>query len=191
MLRLKKTILYNEHVLPVCIPESGQELPQDSQCFTAGWGVTENGQLSTTLRVVEVRIQPGKACKRYPYSPFNEKTMICTTARPKKKGTCMGDSGGPMVCLVNKRFVQFGIVSWGQECGDYTVFTSVAHYSSWLKSCMQNQRKASSTGKNTNRQPASTKPQAIHQTNNQQPAMAYVPTWTQPFYMWPYPGFFG
>ncbi|CDW57632.1 newborn larvae specific serine protease SS2 1 [Trichuris trichiura] len=206
LLRLKKIIMYNEHVLPVCIPESEQEPPDDSMCFAAGWGLTgekiikryylmrlillENGMLSTMLRVVEVRIQPEKACKRHRVSPFNPKTMICTTGRPTKKGTCMGDSGGPMVCYVKERFVQFGVVSWGEECGDYTVFTNVAYYSPWLKSTMHKQRISSPVAQKSNRQLATTRLQVTRDPTND-PPMVYAPSWTAPAYAMHFPVFLG
>ncbi|KFD58432.1 hypothetical protein M513_00658 [Trichuris suis] len=190
LLRLKKVITYNEHVLPVCIPESGQEPPSDSMCFAAGWGLTENGMLSTMLRVVEVRIQPEKACKRHRLSPFNPKTMICTAARPTKKGTCMGDSGGPMVCYVKERFVQFGVVSWGEECGDYTVFTNVAYYSPWLKTTMHKQRISSPVAPKTQRQLAAIRSQVTRDPTND-PAMVYAPSWTAPAYTMLFPVFLG
>ncbi|OUC41826.1 trypsin, partial [Trichinella nativa] len=122
--------------LPICTAKADQAVPDDSICFTAGWGKTESAHVSDVLRIVDVTFFPEQTCITNPSSPFDKETMICTAGYPRKSGTCMGDSGGPLVCFVNEKFVQFGIVSWGYKCGDITVFTKLSRFSSWLEESM-------------------------------------------------------
>ncbi|KRZ08339.1 Insulin-degrading enzyme [Trichinella zimbabwensis] len=136
LLFLDDWIIYNKHILPICTAKADQAVPDDSICFTAGWGKTESAHLSDVLRIVDVTFYPEQTCTNNPSSPFDKKTMICTAGYPKKSGTCMGDSGGPLVCFVDEKFVQFGIVSWGYRCGDIAVFTKLSQFSSWLEESM-------------------------------------------------------
>ncbi|KRX99092.1 Insulin-degrading enzyme [Trichinella pseudospiralis] len=136
LLFLDDWIIYNKHILPICTAKADQAVPDDSICFTAGWGKTESAHLSDVLRIVDVSFYPEQTCITNPSSPFDKETMICTAGYPKKSGTCMGDSGGPLVCFVDEKFVQFGIVSWGYRCGDIAVFTKLSQFSSWLEESM-------------------------------------------------------
>ncbi|KRY20061.1 Transmembrane protease serine 9 [Trichinella patagoniensis] len=136
LLFLDDWIIYNKHILPICTAKADQAVPDDSICFTAGWGKTESAHVSDVLRIVDVTFFPEQTCITNPSSPFDKETMICTAGYPRKSGTCMGDSGGPLVCFVNEKFVQFGIVSWGYKCGDITVFTKLSRFSSWLEESM-------------------------------------------------------
>ncbi|KRZ79257.1 Insulin-degrading enzyme [Trichinella papuae] len=136
LLFLDDWIIYNKHILPICTAKADQAVPDDSICFTAGWGKTESAHLSDVLRIVDVTFYPEQTCITNPSSPFDKETMICTAGYPKKSGTCMGDSGGPLVCFVDEKFVQFGIVSWGYRCGDIAVFTKLSQFSSWLEESM-------------------------------------------------------
>jgi secreted trypsin-like serine protease len=56
--------------------------------------------------------------------------------------SCYGDSGGPLVVLAEepKRFVQIGVVSWGDRCGragNPNVFARVASFSDWIEDTME------------------------------------------------------
>lgn len=47
-----------------------------------------------------------------------------------------GDSGGPLMLQVKGRWVQIGVVSFGNKCGEpgYPgVYTRVTHYFNWLQ----------------------------------------------------------
>ena len=49
--------------------------------------------------------------------------------------SCFGDSGGPILRLVDDRWVQVGIVSWGEDCalpGKPGVYSRLSRFSNWL-----------------------------------------------------------
>jgi secreted trypsin-like serine protease len=55
--------------------------------------------------------------------------------------TCQGDSGGPLVAKAGDKWVQIGIVSWGEGCGIpklHGVYTRLGNYIEWIKSTMTN-----------------------------------------------------
>lgn len=48
---------------------------------------------------------------------------------------CQGDSGGPLMMRVDTRWVQLGIVSFGNKCGEpgYPgVYTRLSEYVDWV-----------------------------------------------------------
>jgi secreted trypsin-like serine protease len=55
--------------------------------------------------------------------------------------SCYGDSGGPLMILGRdpKRYIQVGIVSWGDRCGRAgtpNVYTRVASFADWINQSM-------------------------------------------------------
>ena len=75
--------------------------------------------------------------------------MLCAGVPSGERTSCSGDSGGPlMIRQENGKWLQVGIVSWGQEplnadtrCGHkdlYSVYTRVANYFDWIAGHVQN-----------------------------------------------------
>ena len=70
--------------------------------------------------------------------------MVCSGTAGAAKGSCSGDSGGPlMIALPNGSYVQVGIVSWSLSSADnascdldgkFSVYTRVANYAGWIAS---------------------------------------------------------
>ncbi len=61
---------------------------------------------------------------------------ICAGDVAGGKDACQGDSGGPLFLSSDGRFVQVGIVSWGEGCARPklpTIYTRVALYADWIK----------------------------------------------------------
>ena len=44
---------------------------------------------------------------------FDPNSEFCAGYMSGGKGTCMGDSGGPLICVVNNQPILYGITSWG------------------------------------------------------------------------------
>jgi len=59
LLKLNRTLKYNNRVGPVCLPESG--FPPRSNCFVTGWGTTEKNP--QTPSQVRSSTKPGKVKK--------------------------------------------------------------------------------------------------------------------------------
>ena len=67
----------------------------------------------------------------------NEERNICAGGTQiEGRGTCKGDSGGPLQCLnANGKWYQVGITSWGYPCAHANVpdvFTRVSYYRDWI-----------------------------------------------------------
>ena len=63
--------------------------------------------------------------------------MLCAGHAGGGKGTCVGDTGGPLQCMSSDgRWKLTGITSWSDDCArprKPTVFTSIAFLVNWIK----------------------------------------------------------
>jgi len=113
------------------------------QCRVMGWGLKgvndfpSNIALEALVPVVSNQecAAKNRGAGRNPVTPNH----VC--AGRGKTDTCTGDSGGPMVCLCGGRWVQAGVVSWGNGCGSTpAAYTRVANFLPWIGACMKNPR---------------------------------------------------
>ena len=108
--------------------DDGVHLPPESNpnghiLTVAGWGVTEDGLTSETLKEADVNYIPTPACEdAYGEGRITE-DMMCASA--PGKDSCQGDSGGPLMVKYtgdgddpHLRDVLVGVVSWGWGCAD-------------------------------------------------------------------------
>jgi secreted trypsin-like serine protease len=67
---------------------------------------------------------------------INHPSVLCAGRLEIGKGTCHGDSGGPMACEAQGRWYLEGIVSWGlRGCSEKQVFdgySSVRYFRDWV-----------------------------------------------------------
>jgi trypsin len=113
--------------------------PADADLYAAGanstvlgWGVTESGSASDTLRKVDVPVTADDACATSYKDEFDAATMVCAGLAEGGKDSCQGDSGGPLVGVAadgTRKLI--GIVSWGQGCAEpdfYGVYGRVSAF---------------------------------------------------------------
>lgn len=104
----------------------------------AGWGADkEGGEQQQKMLKVDVPFVDDDTCKGA-YSELVVGEELC--AGDMEKGgidSCQGDSGGPMFIKDdNDKFVQVGIVSWGEGCarkGKPGVYTEVSNFAADIK----------------------------------------------------------
>jgi len=134
-----------ERALELPTVEPAPDRRYDRGTFTVlGWGATrEGGSAQRRLRAAPVPLVPDERCADA-YEPafrFDAEEMLC--AGDLRRGgvdACQGDSGGPLVRRGDGgRWVQVGIVSWGQGCGRRRfpgVYTQVSTYADEIEAAV-------------------------------------------------------
>ncbi|MFI7411655.1 S1 family peptidase [Streptomyces sp. NPDC049627] len=100
----------------------------------AGWGDTQEGAGTgtTKLRKATVPFVADRTCKRHYGDRLVSKEELCAGWQRGGIDTCQGDSGGPMFRKDDaNKWIQVGIVSWGDGCartGVPGVYTEVSTF---------------------------------------------------------------
>jgi secreted trypsin-like serine protease len=102
--------------------------------------VSERLNFPKDLYETDIHVMGRDECRSI-YEPQQLKiadTEICAMKPRSVTNSCYGDSGGPLVVKAEdpKRYVQVGVVSWGDRCGragNPNIFARVASFSDWIK----------------------------------------------------------
>ncbi|XP_058819339.1 coagulation factor IX-like [Topomyia yanbarensis] len=127
LLMLATPLEFTEAVQPIAVDIS-TEYP-DGVGTVTGYGTRlEDGKQTSFLMKLSVNILTIGACTNG--HKFWNPSIICTDP-----GTCEGDSGAPLVQWRSNRWVQIGLMSFGEQCTFYgvpTYYTYVSQYVSWI-----------------------------------------------------------
>ncbi|XP_010386203.1 mastin-like [Rhinopithecus roxellana] len=147
LLKLEAPVPLSELVHPVLLPPASLDVPSGKTCWVTGWGDIGRGEplpWPLSLREVRVKVRSNVLCNQIychrfpsnhtePSEQLIKDDMLC--AGDGNHGSCLGDTGGPLVCRWNCTWVQVGVVSWGTFCGHGdvpSVYTRVMSYMSWI-----------------------------------------------------------
>ncbi|KAF5274820.1 hypothetical protein FQR65_LT00403 [Abscondita terminalis] len=143
LLQLKNVAGQDFHIMPICLPESGDQMLGKTG-VVAGWGkIKPSVDLTGTniLRSAEVPILNIKECMTWHnakeiYVELHEE-MLCAGHKDGHKDACLGDSGGPLIVLLRGRWTLAGIISAGFGCGEPNqpgIYHSVVMSVNWVQS---------------------------------------------------------
>ncbi|XP_023700030.1 complement factor D-like [Paramormyrops kingsleyae] len=128
----------NDAVSALEFQRTGEALPQPGDVVTsAGWGSLNNlGLRPDTLQEVDVEVIVSNLCSRGDYYGLKfTSNMIC--AAKKRKDTCDGDSGGPLLY----QNVAVGVTSnGGKKCGTLKkpgLYTIISNFTDWIEKTMR------------------------------------------------------
>lgn len=138
-------------VASACLPTEGPK--HGDACWVAGWGITEDGFVSSELKSVGVNIFSDSYCsEHHAFSNFGFDSDEFCAGLPDSddadnlsddgKDACQGDSGGPLVCDRNGTLSLTGIVSWGFGCaeaGKPGMYGDVFEYNDWIRSVLNDE----------------------------------------------------
>ncbi|KAM8980795.1 transmembrane protease serine 12-like [Sarcophilus harrisii] len=145
LFHLKKAVNYNKYIQPICLPffDFLPNLTRRTRCFISGWGQTRNkGPYSSILQEAEVHYIPRNTCNsEESYDEIVPYTSFCAGEEDGTVDTCLGDSGGPLMCYIpeSKRYFLMGITSFGSNCGKKSfpgVYTGVQFYKMWVNNIL-------------------------------------------------------
>ncbi|XP_029826184.2 chymotrypsinogen A [Ixodes scapularis] len=140
ILRLKKKVIFNDFIQPVCLPEPSldDDLPANTTVYATGWGKTTSdmeGPLSDVLKQLQTETMDHDECQGYLKLKLLD-SMLCT--RHSYGSTCHGDSGGPLVRqTADGAWVLEGVLAGGPPvCGVTSTpmrFTKVSRFVRWIQ----------------------------------------------------------
>ncbi|XP_022826631.1 brachyurin-like [Spodoptera litura] len=135
------SVSFTNVIQPIALP-SGNELSNNFvnwNAIASGFGLTADGaNIGSNQRVssVVLPVITNAQCSSV-YGPWVHNTNICTSGAGGR-GTCSGDSGGPLAVDSNNRRVLIGVTSFGAadgcQIGLPAAFARVTSYVSWLQS---------------------------------------------------------
>ncbi|XP_043956025.1 transmembrane protease serine 9-like isoform X2 [Gambusia affinis] len=170
LLKLNVPVSFTSYISPVCLAASGSIFSSGVNSWVTGWGnIGTDVSLPSpqNLMEVEVPVVGNSQCKSsYGESAITD-NMICAGLLEGGKDSCQGDSGGPMVSKQGNRWIQSGVVSFGNGCAKPNfpgVYTRVSQYEGWINSFINTnqpgfitfQSSVSSTTSNPTTHPPST-----------------------------------
>lgn len=126
-----------EEPLALAAPADADLYAAGANSTVLGWGVTESGSASDTLRKVDVPVTSDADCTTSYPNDYDAATMVCAGLAEGGKDSCQGDSGGPLVGVTadgTRKLI--GIVSWGQGCAEpnfYGVYGRVSAFHDVLR----------------------------------------------------------
>ncbi|XP_026730700.1 uncharacterized protein LOC113495898 [Trichoplusia ni] len=142
-----RSVTFSNVIQPIALP-SGSDLNNsfvDWSALASGYGITRDGVnfvFDQRLSSVTLNIITNNACAAT-FGPFVHPSNICTSGA-EGKGTCSGDSGGPLAVQINGQTTLVGVSSYGAQAGCAAgfpaAFTRVTSFVNWINSNQMKQR---------------------------------------------------
>uniref|UniRef100_A0A8C7XJ80 Zgc:100868 n=1 Tax=Oryzias sinensis TaxID=183150 RepID=A0A8C7XJ80_9TELE len=138
LLKLSSPVTFTAYIAPVCLAASGSSFYSGVECWVTGWGNIAIGEAlpyPQNLQEVKVPVVGNRQCQCNFGQPKISENMICAGLQKGGKDACQLDSGGPLVRKQGGRWIQAGIVSFGEGCAEPNypgVYTRVSQYQTWI-----------------------------------------------------------
>ncbi|XP_028714659.1 kallikrein-1 [Peromyscus leucopus] len=136
LLRLAQPAEITDSVKVLDLPS--EEPTLGSTCLASGWGSTEpiNFEYPDDLQCVYLELLPNEKCAEAHIHVVTD-SMLCAGDMEGGKDTCVGDSGGPLIC----DGVLQGVTSWGPApCGKPKkpgIYTKLIGFVPWINEVME------------------------------------------------------
>jgi len=142
VLELDSSISRQPHIVPICLPDTLNEVYEGKNGIVTGWGRLEyGGNVPTVLHEVAVPIIDKVKCQTMFTKSGHKKivrdSFLCAGYDEGKKDSCEGDSGGPLsVQKGDGQWVLAGTVSHGIKCAYPNlpgVYMRMTYYKPWIE----------------------------------------------------------
>lgn len=142
LLELSTEALFNQYVQPACI--NREEIVTGQSGVAVGWGLTEDDDISATLKVARMPIVSTTTCLEHDRDTFGltlDSSLFCA-GYTNGTTVCNGDSGGGLHVKRGDTWYTVGIISFTAPrevdsllCNknSYAAFTNVATFVPWIR----------------------------------------------------------
>jgi hypothetical protein len=128
---------------------SGQVAGLGRKTWASGWGSTDPWASTSlgpdTIQSIQLQVLAGPtatSCGKWGPTVFNGAHHVCAGISLEWGGPCVGDSGGPLATVFNRRWHLAGVTSFGSSplaagCSHPelpSLFSRVSNYSTWVAS---------------------------------------------------------
>lgn len=143
LVRLAHDVVYTDFIKPICMPSPQMRSNAGEKLVVSGWGKTTDSSRSSIKQKLSIDVNDQQTCT----NKFALINQLITDSQLCAGGvfledSCSGDSGGPLMKLVNQKWFVEGIVSFGQKsCGTEGwpgIYTRVPSYVDWIRSNVKN-----------------------------------------------------
>uniref|UniRef100_T1JFG4 Peptidase S1 domain-containing protein n=1 Tax=Strigamia maritima TaxID=126957 RepID=T1JFG4_STRMM len=134
---------FTDYIKPICLPTDKMKNENTIGEFAtiAGWGSEfYGGAESGVLKQAELPIWDNADCDRV-FTQKIENIFVCAGLADGGKDACQGDSGSPLMIQRDNRWIQYGIVSFGEKCaqaGSPGVYTRLTEFLPWITENISN-----------------------------------------------------
>lgn len=139
LIKLPTPVEFTDAIQPICLAPSTEPDHAGDPLHVSGWGKPSDAatSISPVLREVDVVGITNQECvQSYSILTVTASNICISTAGGK--GSCNGDSGGPLSFVNNGVFNQVGVVSFGSnqgcEVGIPAGFSRVSSFTDWISS---------------------------------------------------------
>ncbi|XP_030649818.1 transmembrane protease serine 9-like [Chanos chanos] len=133
LLRLSSSVNFTDYIRPVCLAAADSTFYNGTDSWITGFNRT-----SQTLQEEQMSVMRNRQCRCiYGANYFNIITEQFICAR--SNGSCVYDTGAPMVSKQGSRWIQSGIFLGTFSCPTFpSVYTRVSQYQTWINSQITN-----------------------------------------------------
>ncbi|XP_041971604.1 phenoloxidase-activating enzyme-like [Aricia agestis] len=143
LVKLSQDVVFSDFIKTVCLPTRDYvpEFTASTNFTVAGWGDDPSKtEFYDVKKEVDVPYVPMSKCRNTITTDLID-NQICAGGE-EGKDTCKGDSGGPLLHLINQTtYIAVGVVSFGpKSCGTRgqpAVYTHVYKYLDWIAKTME------------------------------------------------------
>ncbi|KAM6224886.1 enteropeptidase [Rhynchocyon petersi] len=137
MMHLEFKVNYTDYIQPICLPKENQVFPAGRNCSIAGWGsIINEGPTPDILQEVTVPLVSNDRCQQQLPQYNITENMLCAGYDEGGIDSCKGDSGGPLICQENNRWILAGVTSFGDQCAQPNhpgVYARVSKFTDWIQ----------------------------------------------------------
>lgn len=155
LIQLKEPFTLSEAVMPIPLPERGEDLAEAAQekGIITGWGWGVHFTPAESLKHLVLPVASHSFCKaeynRGGSTPTIDDNMFCTGASKYQENVCFGDAGGALAVQDPKdgRVYAAGILSFDKACAvrKYAVYMKLSAYMPWINSVLRGDSETSAS----------------------------------------------